>query len=827
MVMQKTNAGRFTRRRATSGKLTIPLPSAIQLWKQQLANGIARASLAVSILALISGFYYAYSIQAVWLIPLYIILVALLGLVTLLPKASYTLRALGPLVLIYLMACLDMFEAGRTGSARVLLIALPVLSLLFFDLRAGVLTLGVSLLTLAVFGWLYTTGQLSVGLGVANSTNPTIWVSNTALFTLTTVLLMVSAHYLITRLINALSKLEVNVKENEKLLSLQQAVFDATVDGILAVDPTGKVTTYNRRFAEMWNIPEEIIASRSNIPILAFVREQVENPAAFMARVEELYAHPYAEGDDVLTLRDGRIFARHSTPQRLGDEIVGRVWVLRDVTAERQAAETLKQSQRNFDLFFNTLDDLLFVLDVQGNIIHVNQTVCRKLGYTEAELIGQPVLVVHPPERQAEAACIVAAMLTGEAEFCPVPVITKDGRQIPVETRVITGEWDGRPALFGVTRDISQLKLSEEALARERNLLRTVVDTLPDIIFAKDRNGRKILSNRNDQWMLGASAEAEVVGKTDWDVYSADLAARYTAEDQPVLDEGRMFESEGSFVDPLGQRHWVLGSKRPFRDHTGEIAGLVGIYHDITQLKQAAAEREALITDLEAKNAELERFTYTVSHDLKSPLITIKGFLGFLEQDTLKGRVEQVKHDIDMIANAADKMQQLLDELLELSRIGRLVNPPQTVSLTELAHEAAGLVAGQLTARGVQVDIAPNLPTVTGDRPRLREVLENLLSNAAKFMGDQPHPHIEVGVRYAETPPVVYVRDNGIGIAPQYHEKVFGLFEKLDAVSEGTGIGLAIVKRIVETHGGQIWVESEGAGRGSAFCFTLPQSNQA
>lgn len=827
MVTQKTNAGRFTRRRATSGKLTIPLPSAIQLWKQQLANGIARASLAISILALISGFYYAYSIQAVWLIPLYIILVALLGLVTLLPKASYTLRALGPLVLIYLMACLDMFEAGRTGSARVLLIALPVLSLLFFDLRAGVLTLGVSLLTLAVFGWLYTTGQLSVGLGVANSTNPTIWVSNTVLFTLTTVLLMVSAHYLITRLINALSKLEVNVKENEKLLSLQQAVFDATVDGILAVDPTGRVTTYNRRFAEMWNIPEEIIASRSNIPILAFVREQVENPAAFMARVEELYAHPYAEGDDVLTLRDGRIFARHSTPQRLGDEIVGRVWVLRDVTAERQAAETLKQSQRNFDLFFNTLDDLLFVLDVQGNIIHVNQTVCRKLGYTEAELIGQPVLVVHPPERQAEAACIVAAMLTGEVEFCPVPVITKDGRQIPVETRVITGEWDGRPALFGVTRDISQLKLSEEALARERNLLRTVVDTLPDIIFAKDRNGRKILSNRNDQWMLGASSEAEVVGKTDWDVYPADLAARYTAEDQPVLDEGRMFESEGSFVDPLGQRHWVLGSKRPFRDHTGEIAGLVGIYHDITQLKQAAAEREALIADLEAKNAELERFTYTVSHDLKSPLITIKGFLGFLEQDTLNGRVEQVKHDIDMIANAADKMQQLLDELLELSRIGRLVNPPQTVSLTELAHEAAGLVAGQLTARGVQVDIAPNLPTVTGDRPRLREVLENLLSNAAKFMGDQPHPHIEIGVRYAETPPVVYVRDNGIGIEPQYHDKVFGLFEKLDAVSEGTGIGLAIVKRIVETHGGQIWVESEGAGRGSAFCFTLPQSNQA
>jgi len=319
----QTNRGIFTRLKEGLANRSVPLPQDIQVWKQQLANGIARASLAVSIIALISGFYYAYSIKALWLIPLYIILVALLGLVTLLPKASYALRALGSLALIYMMACLDMSEAGRTGSARVLLVALPVLSLLFFDLRAGVLTLGVSLLTLTVFGWLYSTGRLSVVPGVANSTNPTIWVSNLALFTLTTVLLMVSAHYLINRLINALSKLEVNVKEVEELLSLQQAVFDGTADGILAVDPTGRITTYNRKFVEMWNIPEAIIASRSNTPILAFVREQVENPEAFMARVEALYAHPYEEGDDVLKLKDGRIFARHSTPQRLGNEIVG------------------------------------------------------------------------------------------------------------------------------------------------------------------------------------------------------------------------------------------------------------------------------------------------------------------------------------------------------------------------------------------------------------------------------------------------------------------------------------------------------------------------
>jgi len=161
--------------------------------------------------------------------------------------------------------------------------------------------------------------------------------------------------------------------------------------------------------------------------------------------------------------------------------------------------------------------------------------------------------------------------------------------------------------------------------------------------------------------------------------------------------------------------------------------------------------------------------------------------------------------------------------LLELSRIGRLMNPPEETPLDELAREAVITVAGRLAMRGVHVEIAPDLPVVYGDRTRLREVLENLLSNAVKYMGDQPHPRIEIGVRYdgADAERVFYVRDNGMGIEPRYHQKVFGLFEKLDPKAEGTGVGLAIVRRIVEVHGGRIWVESEGAGLGSAFCFTL------
>jgi signal transduction histidine kinase len=243
---------------------------------------------------------------------------------------------------------------------------------------------------------------------------------------------------------------------------------------------------------------------------------------------------------------------------------------------------------------------------------------------------------------------------------------------------------------------------------------------------------------------------------------------------------------------------------------------------DRTRIQQ---EREKLIVELEAKNAELTQFTYTVSHDLKSPLVTIRGFLGFVEKDALAGNIERVRADMARIIEATDKMQRLLAELLELSRIGRMMNPAQAVPFEALAREAVELVHGRIQARGVQVEIAPDLPTVQGDRVRLVEVVQNLVDNACKFMGEQAAPRVEIGQRGTDEQgrPVLFVRDNGIGIAPEYHERVFGLFDKLDAQTEGTGVGLALVRRIVEVHGGKVWVESEGAGQGAMFCFTLPR----
>jgi signal transduction histidine kinase len=245
-----------------------------------------------------------------------------------------------------------------------------------------------------------------------------------------------------------------------------------------------------------------------------------------------------------------------------------------------------------------------------------------------------------------------------------------------------------------------------------------------------------------------------------------------------------------------------------------------------SELQSELNIREKLIKELESKNTELEHFTYTVSHDLRSPLVTINGFLGYLKKDITSSNPERMATDIQRIQDAVDKMHLLLQELLELSRIGRIINPPEQVPFDALVREALEIVHGRIAASGATVLIQPNLPAIHGDRQRLIEVLQNLIDNAAKYMRDQSDPRIEIGQHKVDAEPgklIFYVKDNGMGIAPEYHERIFGLFNKLDANTEGTGIGLALVKRIIEVHGGRVWVESE-AGQGATFYFTLPDT---
>ena len=242
-----------------------------------------------------------------------------------------------------------------------------------------------------------------------------------------------------------------------------------------------------------------------------------------------------------------------------------------------------------------------------------------------------------------------------------------------------------------------------------------------------------------------------------------------------------------------------------------------------TCLQNELAHRQTFISELEAKNAELEQFTYTVSHDLKSPLVTINGFLGYLEKDALSGDMDRVKASVARISHASQKMDALLSDLLELSRVGRLMNPPEDVPFEEIVNEALERARGRIEANNIQVTVQENLPIIHGDKVRLIETIQNLLDNAAKFSAGTSNAWIKIGSAGLDESAhhILFVCDNGMGIDPQYHERIFGLFNKLNPGIEGTGIGLTLVKRIIEVHGGRIWVESQ-IGKGTSFYFTLP-----
>ncbi len=260
--------------------------------------------------------------------------------------------------------------------------------------------------------------------------------------------------------------------------------------------------------------------------------------------------------------------------------------------------------------------------------------------------------------------------------------------------------------------------------------------------------------------------------------------------------------------------------ERNVAERTRELARAnADLRREVDERVRAETRLEAVIAELERKNAELEQFTSTVSHDLKSPLITISGFVATLERLAREGDIAALKSDVVRIEKAADRMRRLLDELLKLSRVGRVASERRELSLSEIADEAVELCSGILERRNVRVDVAPDLPPVWGDRTRLLEVMQNLIENAVKFMGDEPAPRIEVGAREDDGETVWYVRDNGIGIEPRFLERVFELFEQLETEAEGTGVGLALVKRILEVHGGRVWAESDGAGTGTTFCF--------
>jgi PAS domain S-box-containing protein len=456
----------------------------------------------------------------------------------------------------------------------------------------------------------------------------------------------------------------------------------------------------------------------------------------------------------------------------------------------------------------------------------VNDTLCSMVSYSKEELVGQSARILYPSEEEfnyvgTEKYRQMSELGTGTVE---TRWRRKDGTIFDIILRsTLIDPADQNKGVTFTALDITERKRAEEALRINENRLRQIIDLVPHFIFAKDSEGHYILVNKAVADAYGTTVN-DLTGRTDADFAKSEQEAlQFRKDDMEVIEGGKQkVVPEEQITDSTGERRLLHTTKIPFTLSDSISPGVLGVSVDITERKMIEEEREKLIKELEAKNAELESFNYTVSHDLKSPLITIKGFIGMLEYDLASGNKEKLDSNLQRIKEAADKMANLLEDLLELSKIGQVASPRVEIPLRVVISEALALLAGSIEKNKIQIIIQPDLPIVHGIQRQLVEVLQNLVENAIKFMGEQPKPRVEIGMRKVEDEIIFFVKDNGIGIDPRYHDIVFGLFSKLDARSEGTGIGLALVKRIIEVHGGKIWIESKGLKKGSTFCFTIP-----
>lgn len=492
-----------------------------------------------------------------------------------------------------------------------------------------------------------------------------------------------------------------------------------------------------------------------------------------------------------------------------------------DFQEKLQVEQGLREGEQRFRRIFHASPIAIAISNFDdGRLLDANEAYWKLTGFSSAHDVGRTTVDMGIWDDVSQREKFIARLEKKRSLQNPAyEFINEQGEKKVTAAYYELIDFGNKPAILSLFLDITDQKLAQDALFRNESRMRAMFDAIPDMLFELNRDGTIL------QFVPSAQFEplvppAEFLGKKVGEVVPS-VAEQTTFAIARALESGQVNAFEYQLTQ--GEEVKIFEARIAAVDAETVIA----MIRDVSLIKWISAEREKLITELEAKNAELERFVYTVSHDLKSPLVTIVGFLGYLEEDIRRGNMEDLRKDVERIYLAAYKMQDLLKDLLELSRIGRTMNPPQAISFEELVKEALELTEGRLQEHGVRASIQPNLPTIRGDHKRLLELTQNLIDNAAKYMGDQAEPKIEIGHDgYENEKPILFVRDNGMGIAPEYFERIFGLFNKLNPNSEGTGVGLALARRIVEFHGGRLWVESE-LGKGSTFYFTLPPASEA
>lgn len=429
----------------------------------------------------------------------------------------------------------------------------------------------------------------------------------------------------------------------------------------------------------------------------------------------------------------------------------------------------------------------------------------------------EAIIFWHPVYRLAGVWKLITAVvscLTVAALIPVVPRILKWPTLNDVSTRLQAEIEERRVAERKLEESATELTLQQRAL--DEHAIVAITDPAGVITYVND----KFCS-------ISGYEREELLGQTHRIINSGHHPKSFFVEMWRTIAQGRIWRDEVCNRAKDGSIYWVDTTIVPFKNRDGTISRYVAIRADITDRKIAEQRIEQANDELASANAEMEQFVYTVSHDLKSPLVTIQGYTGFLRQDLRDERTDRLAQHAEQISSATRRMRETIDDLLELSRVGRVTHEMESVDVAALAARLLVEMSIQIEDADASVTIEDDLPEIWADGIRIAQALENLLANALKYArcGDR-RCEITIGATRVEGETRLFVRDNGPGVPEEYHERIFSLFQRLETEAEGTGIGLTIVKRVAEMHGGRAWVEST-PGEGATFAISIPEKPPA
>lgn len=573
------------------------------------------------------------------------------------------------------------------------------------------------------------------------------------------------------------------------------------------------------------------------------INRQLDTGKADMDEIRALAHRLRAEEETLLRARDEQ--SRRAAQKTIVIIIVGNLVSLsflvvsfgllrREIANRARTENRARQIAAEYEDLYNKAPCGYHSVGRNGVFIHMNDTELAWLGYRREEVIGKLRFtdIVTEDGRKALKESFPLFKERGHLGLMGFTLVRKDGTTLPVSVsatalRDPNGEFVmSRTTVF----DISELKKTAIQLESANAFLDAIVENIPSMVFVQHAETLRFARiNRAEEELLGMP-RSEVIGRSDHDLFPREQADFFAAKDREVLALEEVVDIQEELLSTNAGDRILHTRKIGLRDSAGKPQYLLGISHDITERKQAEERIRALATDLEARarqlevaNKELESFSYSVSHDLRSPLRAIDGFSRLLEEDYQKVLDAEGLRLLSVIRQSSRRMGALIDDLLAFSKLGRKALSVEKIDMRELVADAIEDVRAAAPANATEVS-AGELPDATGDRMLLSQVWINLISNGFKYSSKKERPRVQIGSRPDENGNTVYyVRDNGVGFDMRYYDKLFGVFQRLHRIEEfpGTGVGLAIVQRVVARHGGRVWAEAQ-PDNGATFFFSIP-----